>query len=154
MPRYRNQLESALVYQSPGRQTLTVTALHIEAAPNATGPAVSAEASISVTDSRIESHVALGQGVVASEACAIYMKNVWIKGFSSSIVLPDASDVKGHIAWSHFATVAAHGLFRQLLCSAAPGRRCPAWCNLARPSAGWLAWPGQPLAIDAAAAAA
>jgi len=106
-----NQTESALVYEAPGRQTLTVTALHILSARDASGPAILSEAPISIVDSRVEGSGSFS-GIVASTSCSLFMQNVWISGYQVLLTLPNGNNISSSKSaqWMTFKTVAAQSV--------------------------------------------
>ena len=93
----RGQRRSALVYSSPGRQTLSVTGLNIVALRNATGPAIDAGAPVSLYDAVIDGgSIDGGEANGASGAprpnrtailatANLFARNVYVRGFDELV---------------------------------------------------------------------
>ena len=89
------QLETALVYGHPGRQTLSVTGLNITTLPNATGPAIAAGAPISIYDGAIDrpGRTVDTWGATAIHASSnIFVRDVFVRGFAEVVATPVPSD--------------------------------------------------------------
>eukprot|EP00927_Polykrikos_kofoidii_P049142 TRINITY_DN43265_c0_g1_i1.p1 TRINITY_DN43265_c0_g1~~TRINITY_DN43265_c0_g1_i1.p1 ORF type:complete len:780 (-),score=85.16 TRINITY_DN43265_c0_g1_i1:164-2503(-) len=111
-----NQTQTALLYEAPGRQTLSVTGLKVQVLALATGPAIDAEAPISLVDVAISGPNGFAKDVSgppairATKKCSLFMQNVWVQGFSVAVLAPNGVQHHGSTSpeiWVHFPLSAA-----------------------------------------------
>eukprot|EP01065_Artemidia_motanka_P007731 TRINITY_DN13864_c0_g1_i2.p1 TRINITY_DN13864_c0_g1~~TRINITY_DN13864_c0_g1_i2.p1 ORF type:complete len:626 (+),score=136.33 TRINITY_DN13864_c0_g1_i2:68-1945(+) len=101
-----NQTHTALLYDAPGRQTLSVVGLKVVAAAGATGPPIHSFNPLSVADSVVEGAGAVA--VAAEEGCSLFLSNVWTRGYEALARLPNGTLVSaGSSEWARASTIAA-----------------------------------------------
>lgn len=113
-----NQTVSALVYNAPGRQTLTCVGVWIETDFHTSGPAIQAQETISMVDSVIVRHGPVapdtGSGGTMSTAIAssgrVFLYNTYVSNFAIAVQFADGTpSVPGTTTsgtWAHLDLVA------------------------------------------------
>ena len=83
-----NQLKTALLYNAPGRQTLSVTGLNITTLPNASGPAISAGAPISIYDGVVYRPGSQFDATAIQASSNVFVRDVFVRGFNKVVAAP------------------------------------------------------------------